>query len=312
MIDAEGRDDTRPTLRDAESLLRRLVGVTDVTVRSLSEIDIVPDKGSSHRQITRNVVSALKARFGVDLDPAAVRIGAPPADIPRNGSDSANGNGRAAAANSRDLPRAEAPGSPDCDVRDEVGPRSGDTCLPAGGRGEPATGPFAPGMNRRNGGHAPHEQDDNGLGAAGEPARTPSRGTTAPAVVFLAPAGRPRLEHVDLRPIGDHLRCRVIVAAGNERFIGVADEIDRHASDIEFVARVTVDALRAARTPLEPMQLEGAVLVDIAGRAHVVVSLSIWNGHDFDSIAGAEPIHGSTADAAALAVIASVNARTVN
>jgi hypothetical protein len=281
MIDAEGRDASRPTLQDAESLIRRLVGVTDVTVRSLADIDIVPEKGSSERQITRNVVSALKVRFGLDLDPAAIRIAALRADNAKNGTGSVNGNGHAAAIHPRELPRAEAPGS-------------------------------AAGTIRRNGGHAPHQQGDDGLGAAGEPTRTPSRGSTAPAVVFHAHAGRPRLEHVDLRTIGESLRCRVIIATGNEHFTGVAEEIDRSVSDIELVARVTVDALRAARTPREPVQLEGAVLVDIAGRAHVVVSLSIWNGHDFDGIAGAEPIHGSTADAAALAVIASVNGHTVN
>lgn len=299
MVHAEGRDSYRPTLRDAESLLRRLVGVADVTVRSLAEIDVVPDKGASDRQITRNVVSALKARFGIDLDPAGIRITALPADNPKNGSRSVNGNGHAAAG-SRALSRAEAPVSSESEIHDH------------GHAGEPALGDSAHRTAHMNGGNAPHEQDDDGLGAAGEPTRTPSRGTTAPAVVFLARAGRPRLEHVDVRPIGGSLRCRVVVATGNERFVSVADALECTSSDIELAARVTVDALRAARTPPDPLQLEGVILIDLAGRAHVVVSLSVWNGRDFDGIAGAEPIHGSTAEAAARAVITCVNGHTVN
>jgi hypothetical protein len=116
------------------------------------------------------------------------------------------------------------------------------------------------------------------------------------------------IDSVELQHIGASRRCRVVVAAAERHFIGVAETIDNHLSDMDLVGRASIDALRAARSIPDALKFEGATVTDVAGRPHVIVSIARGNGRDFDFIAGAEPIRANAAEAAARAVIGSLNA----
>lgn len=299
MTQFEGRTPAGPTLQDAEALVRSLVGVAAVRISAasdgtLNEVVVVPESDSMGRQVIRNVTSALMARFGFDLHPDSITLAAPAADTQRrNGHTDAGappsvagpGMGRRAPVRTR--------GNGYTPLRATDPPRNGNAPNGAAGQSNNGTADAETARNAEAGGTS--------TGANAAQVRTSAR--ARPATV------RPRLELVELDSANGSSRCRVVVAAGSERFVGVGDGDDGRIADIELAGRVAVDALRAARTPRDPIQFEGAVLVDIAGRAHVAVSLSVWNGSHFDTIAGAAPVDGSPADSAAQAVIDSIVAR---
>lgn len=120
---------------------------------------------------------------------------------------------------------------------------------------------------------------------------------------------RVRLESVEISNVERGLRCRVALSLAGETYTGVGDGPDRPADLTDLAARVTIDALRAARCPRQPMQLEGTATTVVAGQSHVVTAVAIWNGTDFDRVSGAQPVAGSPAEAAALSVIRSVAER---
>jgi hypothetical protein len=118
-----------------------------------------------------------------------------------------------------------------------------------------------------------------------------------------------RLDSVEITNVERGLRCRVALSLSGETFTGVGDGPNRPADLTDLAARVTIDALRAARQPSQPMQLEGTATTVVGGQVHVVTAVSIWNGSDFDRVSGAQPVSGSPAEAAALSVIRSVAER---
>lgn len=123
-----------------------------------------------------------------------------------------------------------------------------------------------------------------------------------------SPAG-PRIELVELQRVDTQLRCRVVMALADIRFVAIADGANVPGADVDLPARAAADALRTARTPATPIQLEGAVLTDIGGARHVVAALRIWTGDSFEPAAGAAPVEGSVAEAAAAAVLHAATSR---
>jgi hypothetical protein len=293
MIHFEGRDAAGPTLKDAEALVRSLVGVAAVRIvtapdGSLREIVVVPESDGSTRQVSRNVASALMAQYGVDLNPDTISITALPAD-----TDHRTG------ATDEPARKAESPqgSGPDVPERQEASSSSN-------GRA---------GAYTRNG--TSHGNGTVSGGTGGTRAEPPADDAPEPQAAERTVAGaggrsaspnRPRLELTELTRVDNNLRCRVVVAAGTERFVGVGDGEHARITDVELAGRVAVDALRAARTPRDPIQFDGAVLVDIAGQAHVATSLSVWTGSDFKTISGAAPVRDSPAESAARAVVDSI------
>jgi hypothetical protein len=295
MVAPEGRE-YAPwlTLKAAESLVRSLVGVAGVSLKAdangvLREIVIVPEPGTSDRRLGRDVISALKARFGVSLHPEAITIAPPEAETDEQ------------RAPRRDWPVSSiAPQGREAGALQRQANRNGSKAL--------ATAIAAGLAGSGNAVAAPRglsEPGSPGSAASPDPATAgshPEATDTRPA----AQAGVPRLEQAEMEPIDRGLRCRITIALGDERFQGVAESAAGFIAEAELAARVTLDALRSARTPPEPLQLQGASVIDIAGRPHVVVSLSVWNGNEFEPLAGAEPIRDSIAEAAARAVLGSM------
>jgi hypothetical protein len=326
MFKAEGRGVPAPSLRDTETLLRSLVGVASASVTaapdgSLQRIDVVAEPGTGERQLVRNVLSALRARFGVALDPASISINPDRADNAPSGRPGPSPGAKPA-------PPA-APLAPAAQLGRPSGPVSGhaDTAITGSNGSAASNGDHASGTG--NGVHrnaADPAARTNGLAPALDSGRLagldrPGIGNANGAHAHFpigangsngsngAHANTVRLEATELLRLDRALRCRVVVALGNERFVGIADALEDRPSEIDLAARVTLDALRAARTPREPVHFEGAATATVAGRQLVVVALRIWSGTDFDAVAGAEPVSGSAAEAAARAVIRAVNAR---
>lgn len=300
-----GQNGSGPSLREAELLVRSLVGVAAVQVHVGPDgrfmLAVTPDGTTSDRQLGRNVLSALKARFGLDLEPAMITITAPPADTSRT-------HGHAGATS--------APASPRPVSADRAGP--GPSTNGSGSVRPDAVGPRTYGSTNgtngaaANGGHA-----RNGNASHDEPPRaTPHTPGTSVASHALGerPGAFPRarFQSAEFQRTPDSHRCRVVIWNDNTRFIGIADAQGRTVADIELAARATLDALRAAAPTHGPVRFEGIGITDVAGQAHIVVSLSLWAGHDFETIAGADPIRASAAEAAARAVLGAVNARVTD
>jgi hypothetical protein len=118
-----------------------------------------------------------------------------------------------------------------------------------------------------------------------------------------------RLESVELSTTEHGLRCRVAISVAGQTFTGIGDGPGQPTDVTDLAARVTIDALRAARCPANSMQLEGTATTLVRGNAYVITAVAIWNGSDFDRVSGAQPVLGTAAEAAALSVIRSVTER---
>jgi hypothetical protein len=278
----------RVTLEAAEALLRSLVGVADVSVEAdddgmLRRIVIRPAPGIAEHRVSRNVLSALKARFGIHLDPDAITIAGPEAETEEENPPAAGWPDSSVAGLSRDVGER---------MRNGGVPATSESTVTSGAP-EPATVP--------SGLTGPPEQGT--ADETGQPSGPRLRiiaGHVGPVSLL------PRLVSAAVEPLERGHRCRITVAVGAERFEGVAESPAGIVSEAELAARVTLDALRSARIPPDPMQLQGVTLVDLGGRPHVAVSLGCWNGTEFEPVAGAAPVRHSVADAAAHAVIGSL------
>jgi len=277
MVAPEGEGAGVSVARAAEALLRSLVGVSAARVNADSRgrvagIVVVPAPGAGGRQIARNVASALMARFGLVVDPSAIIIATGDADTSEKPDASTT--------------VAVPAGSPS---RHGPGQNGGITVSNGNGHDD----------------HGASHDDRYGNGAASSPAvrhddASSRNGRRADCV--------PRIERVELSPIASGLRCRVTVSVGPDQFVGIGEAACEPMTEVELAARVTVDALRAARIPREPIQFEGATIAKVAGHSHAVTVLSFWAGTGFERRSGAEPVASSMAEAAARSVVRTVAA----
>jgi hypothetical protein len=146
----------------------------------------------------------------------------------------------------------------------------------------------------------------------------PARGGAAAALALPIepPAARPelaarqpRLELAEVVATRGSTFCRVVITVDGEKYTGVAELPDLEHDRLQLVARITVDALRSARIPREPVQFHGAAATDIGGRTFVIAVLRAWNGRAFDDLTGVEPVDDSPEEAAALAVLRAAASR---
>jgi len=284
MLDREVRESGVPGIRDAETLVRSLVGVAAVAIQAGPDgrpagITVQSDGTTSDRQLSRNVFSALKARFALDIDPAAITISRAKADTSTHIHPSAATplNGQAA--------------------RVSAAQNGHHASRVANGAANAAAGDVANGNGVKRNGSGPMSPHANGT----------SELPTAAAHAHVSADADARIHAVDFSNVGANRRCTVVVAAADQRFIGIAESADSQNSDMDLVGRAAIDALRAARSIPDALMFAGATVTDVGGRPHVIVSIARGNGHDFDFIAGAEPIRATAAEAAARAVVGSLN-----
>lgn len=315
-------------LESVERLVRSLVGVVDVCVTAgaggrIERLVVTPEAGAPERQVVLNVTSGLLAGLGVSIDPGVLTLVAPePPEV--TGDDLASASSP---------PVSPAPAATAISPVPESGARAADEPVVVPVRLSPkaqqveaaapaqvqlatadhsavslASAEAARAYRRVAGRIVP-------AAAPGVPARAVRHeARTAAALAALhdqlpGAGSQPLLEQVELWPVEDRIRCRVTLAVGPDRFFGLADALDLPGASLELPARVTLDALRAARVPDAPSQLDGVTIADIRGRHFVLAAVQLWTGEDFTPLAGAVAVHASYEEAAARAVLQALNSR---
>ncbi|MGH7502861.1 MAG: hypothetical protein ACREL7_14135, partial [Longimicrobiales bacterium] len=271
MLTPDERAGTRPSRAGAaEALIRSLVGVADARVGNgngrIDNIRVVLREGATPHQVARNVASAVMAHFGQLIDPASITI--------HDDATDTDSHGRARA----DTPALSGLVTPDTRPDSRTEPNGY-------ANGSPNRSSYDDPMTR------PHDvvSTPPRAEAVRLPAGSPASPTSTPGTA-TGPRHGVRLESVDLTNTDRGLRCRVTVAFAGNVFTGIGDGPNQPADATDLAARVTIDALRAARCPDQPMQLVGTSTALVAGQVFVVTAVNVWNGFDFDRVSGAEPV----------------------
>jgi len=109
-----------------------------------------------------------------------------------------------------------------------------------------------------------------------------------------------------------HVRHRVEIAWGGERFVGEASAADRPRAKLEAVGVATLIAVEAALASTEEetddrraltLTLDGVKVVDAFDRTFVLVAVHAISGRDVTSLAGATVVEESADRAAILATL---------
>ena len=109
-----------------------------------------------------------------------------------------------------------------------------------------------------------------------------------------------------------HVRHRVEIEWGGERFVGEASAADRPRAKLEAVGIATLVAVEAALASTEEevddrkalsLALDGVKIVDAFDRTFVLVAVHAISGRDVTSLAGATVVEESTDRAAILATL---------
>lgn len=136
--------------------------------------------------------------------------------------------------------------------------------------------------------------------------RTPNR----PATGYVAPppapnpATTPELVSLEIRRTREQrLHCRLALRCDGRIVHGEAETLDGgRDTRLEAAARAAIAALNASgHTPA--LELEGARVCDIAGRAYATTALRMPHARGLRYLASAAPITDSAEDAAALAAV---------
>jgi hypothetical protein len=320
---------SKQTAERVDRLLRSLIGVVDLRPawdRSgrLGQVHILKDDQVQHHQLTRNVVSALQAGFGIRLDSLNVSIYAeaplfaaavaqirsyPAAEPdPRTGHAAANG-GPAAAVDAGAVSAVVAP----TEAAEPAEPVVHDVSA--------APQASAPGAVHENGvapggaatavleapsngnGHARHANGNVQSAGASVKRATPSTLHAEEPVCATAPAAESiMLERLDVERHSGALRCHVVLSLGAHRYSAIAEVPDGPAVEAELAATVTLDALRAGA--LTCARLEGVGFTSIGDTTYLVAAIRETTGTA--KRASAAPLVGSMARSAALAVLSAV------
>jgi hypothetical protein len=310
-----------------DRLLRSLIGVADLhsawtASGRLRLVHILKAAVAEDHQIVRNVVSGVRAGFGIELDPADVRVyqdaaafaAVSAARVPASSEPSpgaATGDGPAAVAAATVLPAGRRSGF---SLNGSPPPSSTQAAAGAGRAGAAhlrlTAGQAEASASGGNGaGRVAARSRDNRSGGVAVP-----KGVTAPL-----PAPRPAspadtaerpvlwLESVELERQGGALHCRVALHCRGKAYSAVADMPDSPTAEAELAARVTLDALRAGG--LSVARLDGIATTVINDRPYVVAAVRDPAGGA--TRASTAPVRQSIARAAADAVLSAIDAITL-
>lgn len=297
-----------------DRLLRSLVGVADLRLlwdaaASLRVVHILRTPDVQEHQLVRNIVSGLRAGFGIRLDPAHVCVHADAAIF-----------GDVAPAHD---PDTSAPAT-----------NGGSAHAPAGGNGHGngngnaqhgnGNGQHGNGNGNGNARPVPHATDVSARETAadtasgepraqarprppGEAARLLARAQRAGAAAGDDAATGVQLERVDIERYTASVRCRVVLKLDGRRCSAVAEAADSPAVEAELAARVALDALRAGG--LSAATLEGVTFLTIAGTNYVATAVRAA-GEPLPRASAAPYIDGIAWSAAAAVLAAAGSALT--
>ena len=295
----DGTDVTSSLVRRAEALLRSVVGITAAEVTAtrsgaVQSVRVAVRGGLSNGQVVQNIRSALFAGLGVsvhatqiELVPVEESIASAPAVAPATAADGEASPPISAPSSASVAPKANGSGN----GHGGAVPTNGHGAAHAGnGHGNGSSSPAA------SRGHGNGNGNGQGYAATEVAARIAGRAPIAPG------AGGVQVERVELMRQAGRMRCRVVLAAGAERYSAIADAADEPMAEIPLAGRVACDALRAAQ--LTAAQFDGATITYLAGRTHVVAGLTHWLvGGRPEHLSGSAVVKESLEYAAAAAVV---------
>jgi hypothetical protein len=281
--------------RRAEQLLRALVGVQEAEVSLQADggaLVRIAAEGQPAGLLMRNIRSALLAGLGVTVRSSQIEL-IDPAQWIRTDDIVLPGD-VAAILNAPELKSSAFPETP---VDDRGAAVNAEASVPAA--------PPAPHVPRVERARAPRPDP---LLAKAE-ARRSSTSVERPVRAMLAErqAADVCVERIELVRHAGRIRCRVVIAAGEERFSAVAEATDGAGAEIQLAGRITCDALRAGG--LTGAQFESATIAWLAGRVHVVAALGDWRQGEPRPRSGSAVASESLEHAAARAVLQAVLAQ---
>jgi len=279
-------DPVLPIAARVDRLLRSLVGVADLHLLwrddVLAGVHILRADRIQQHQLVRNIVSGLKAGFGIRLHTDHVHVhdtralfDAACAAYPSNAS--------VAAAAGVPAPARVAKVS-------DVAPKAAQASVAT-----PA--PEAP--------RAAVEKRAAAESVRVQRARVPEL-VVEDGAVALADGdedGELMLERVDVERHGPLLRCRVTLRRGAQRYSAIAEAAHSATAEAELAARVTVDALRAGS--LTEALVDGVGMLTLGGTSYIVAA--VRDGANATPRASAAPLFDSMAWSAAAAVLHAVD-----
>jgi hypothetical protein len=304
--------------------------------RTLSSVHILRAAGTETHQLTRNIVSGLKAGFGIKLQPTQLHIHDDRVvfDAIDVAADVLH------ATDADDATSAAPPASPD---RAPVnGNGSNGRSNGNGANGNGANGNGANGNGAKHGGAnggIVHRGEASGSGKGSDrervdarlPASPPmrrepasadvpvvARPSSASADIIAGAAALLRernaaaridgliLERIDVERRNGTLRCRTVLALGDRKYSAIAEVPDSPSAEAELAARVAIDALRAGG--LTNVMLEGVGFITI-GRTNYCVA-TLREAGQAAPRASAAPLIDSMAASATAAVLAALGSFT--
>ena len=324
------------TTQRIDRLLRSLVGVADVHMtwgaHNLRAVHILRSSGTQPHQLMRNIVSGLHAGFSIQLLPTQVHIHDNSAvfDAIQSAadvlSDPAMEEDDAGDATVDSAPPAATPGVIQTDGSPlPLAPSNGH------GRRGPASEsgtvlPHFGGDAVKSNGHAgstagrdPSSHDGivrrgprNGGGdlAGARPSRVPPEVLAAAAELVMRNRSNGVhgliLERIDVDRRGGMLRCRTVLALGDQLYSAIAEVPDSPSAEAELAARVAVDALRAGG--VTTAMLDGVGFITIAKTNYCVAT--VREPGSVTPRASAAPLIDSMAASATAAVLTALGTFT--
>ena len=272
----------------AERLVRSLVGITDVrlawTARgTLHAVHLVRHPDTQQHQLVRNVVSGLKAAFGIELPGSAIHMHEDASTLP--------------APAPLEIPIAQPEPVAAVIEAPKIAAHAPVKVVAAAGATRPSATATLPAVVAerlppadvvRRHEHARH------IAMMTEPI------VARPVETRLRVPREPvELDHIDVERHGKMLRCRIVLSVGEQKYPAMAEAADGPSAEAELAARVALDALRAAGAV--GASFHGIGTITIANCNYLVAT--VRDAADGVARAGAVPLLDSMAWSAALAVL---------
>jgi hypothetical protein len=271
-----------------ERLVSSLVGITDVRLAwtqrgTLQRVHLVRHPATQQHQLVRNVVSGLKAAFGIELDPSSIQTHENASTLP-------------APVETPEVEFVPVPAPATvATAKVAVHASAAHPAIAAAWAGTPVTAtvvaaePLASADVLRRREHTLHTMRPNIEPIVARPVEAQLRVPRAPVV----------LDHIDVERAGNGLRCRIALTVDGRTYPATAEAPDGPMAEPELAARVALDALRAAG--VTGASLHGIGMITIADCNYLVAT--VRDAMNSIPRAGAVPLHDSMAWSAALAVL---------
>jgi hypothetical protein len=307
-----------PTYQDVEAAIAGVDGVADATVRTTEgssrgrlRIRLVP--GHDPDTVSHQVADVLRTRFGIDIDPAAIRPTPATDDGADDGADDRTEDGA-------EVPAASAPTEPEAPAAPTEPEAPAAAASPAEPAAELADEPPEPAVAAAT---VPDPDDDDapvaaraGLPGVDELFRPTARGAQASSTNggsdVPAPSRsfhRPLIRDLALGNRGLEIAAEVLLDLDGTEIRGRAVGPATRRSTFRAIARATLDAVEAMFPGSVKTELETIELDDDGVDERVTVTVTFLTEAGADRLVGVSLSRGDAEQAVLRATLDAVNRR---